>query len=244
MSFSLLASGTWTPSDVRTTQVPSARRIVKDVETIIESHWRAATREKGRLLFDGPMCRLESFQVTGASLHLNLSDTSYKVFLGTNLSHPHLADQYGPEVLANPVGVSVGLVTNDNWMLLGVRNGKVAYYPSRIHPFAGSLEPAEGGDVFAAAARELEEELSLKRDELRELTLVGIVADATIRQPELIFRARTSLKRSEVEARLDPAEHSAIFAIEANPQSLLRTAMDPRLTPVATAAITLWTQSI
>ena len=39
-------------------------------------------------------------------MHLTLSPTSYKPFLGTNLSNAKLADKYGHKILANPVGLS------------------------------------------------------------------------------------------------------------------------------------------
>ena len=75
-------------------------------------------------------------------LALTLSNTTYKHFLGTNLTHPELADRYGREILANPVGVSPALLTADNFLMMGRRNASVAYYPNRIHPFAGALDPS------------------------------------------------------------------------------------------------------
>src|SRR5204862_549264 len=167
---------------------------------------------------------------------LLLSRTSYKVFLGTNLTHPDLGDRYGPAVLANPVGVSAALETADDLLLLGRRNAAVAYYPERVHPFAGALEPRDGDDVFAAVRRELAEELSLSTADVPGLTCAGLVEDRALRQPELIFLARSRLTRREIESNLDRAEHRGTIALETSPDAIESAATDPALTPVAVAA--------
>ena len=107
---------------------------------------------------------------------------------GGPTSPTRLAGRHGPSVMANPVGVSPAAETADGYLLLGRRSRSVAYYPNRVHPFAGALEPDDGGDLFAAVRRELDE-LSLRGDEVAEVRCTGIVEDENLRQPELIFRA-------------------------------------------------------
>ena len=102
------------------------------------------------------MSRLESFQTRGPELHLNLSATTYRIFFGTNLCHAHLAHQFGRPALANAIGMSAAFLTADNQLVAGRRNDRVAYYPrSRIHPFAGSLEPRDVPNIFDGIRREL-----------------------------------------------------------------------------------------
>jgi len=231
--------GEFAPGEVIVEAVPDTRPCLPEVEALIDAAWSEAARRPGVHLFDGPMCRLESFRAEGSHLTLQLSPTSYKPFLGTNLSHPELADRFGPVILGNPVGVSSLLQTSDDVLLLGRRNDSVAYYPGRIHPFAGSLEPQDA-DVFAAVRRELEEELSLADGDLSHMTCAGIAEDARIRQPELIFRVRTSRSRAQIESSLDETEHSAIFALPATRTALEAALAEPLLTPIATAALLLW----
>src|SRR5687768_2708835 len=141
------AVGDWAPGDVVARWGENSRTILPEVEALIEDAWAAASRRPGVKLFDGPMCRLESWSASPARLEFVLSHGSYKPFLGTNLTHPDLADRFGANVLANPVGVSPALETADGFLMLGWRNASVAYYPSRVHPFAGALEPRDGSDV-------------------------------------------------------------------------------------------------
>jgi 8-oxo-dGTP pyrophosphatase MutT (NUDIX family) len=237
-------TGDWGPGAVEVRWVESARPTMPEVEAVIGRAWSDALARPGVQLFDGPMCRLECAEVSppgeGGRLRLSLAPTSYKTFLGTNLSHPELADRYGDAILANPVGVSPALETADGFLMLGRRCGSVAYYPGRVHPFAGALEPRDGDDVFAAVRRELAEELSLADADVTDLRCAGLVEDRALRQPELIFLARCGLTKARVETTLDPVEHRGTWSARATRDALEAALDDPDLTPVAVASLLLW----
>jgi 8-oxo-dGTP pyrophosphatase MutT (NUDIX family) len=219
---------------------PDSRRRIPEVEARIDAAWSAAAARPGVHLFDGKLCHLDSFSATADSLELRLSPTSYKIFMGTNLTHPEWAARYGVEVLANPLGVSAALETADGFLMLGRRNAAVAYYPNRVHPFAGSLEAEESADIFAAVRRELSEELSLSAADISQMHCLGLVEDAVIRQPELIFLVRCNLDRAAIEARIDPLEHAGAMALGADEEAARLAAAAPALTPVAAATTLLW----
>jgi 8-oxo-dGTP pyrophosphatase MutT (NUDIX family) len=186
------------------------------------------------------MCRMESWKSSDEFLEIALSETSYKPFIGTNLAHPEWVEKYGRDVMANPVGVSPALETLDGFLLLGRRNGSVAYYPQRTHPFAGALEPRDGGNLFAAVRRELAEELSLRAEDVLEIRCTGIAEDLALRQPELLFRVRTALTRAQVVAQVHQEEHGDSVAVAADAMAVERFISDPTLTPVAVASLLLW----
>jgi 8-oxo-dGTP pyrophosphatase MutT (NUDIX family) len=234
------ATGDWTPGQVAVRWVESGRRILPEIETLIEKAWQTALSRPGVRLFDGPMCRMEKWEAFAEKLSLDLSATSYKPFMGTNLAHPELAEKFGRDVMANPVGVSPALHTADDFLLLGRRNATLAYYPNRTHPFAGALEPRDKGDLFAAVRRELAEELSLRDSDIAEIRCTGIAEDRALRQPELLFRVRTTLMRKQIESQVHADEHGGSVAIPANRQAVAHAVGDPMLTPVAVASLLLW----
>jgi hypothetical protein len=239
LAFPLL--GCWKPSQITIAWGADSRPIVPRVQELIEQSWQKAMSRPGVLLFDGPMCRLESFQENGDSLHLLLSRTSYKVFMGTNLSHAELADQYGPGILANPVGLSAALISSDGFLLLGRRNANVAYYPSRVHPFAGALEPADPLNIFDDVRRELREELSLGDADVSEIVCTGMASDLSLRQPEMIFAVRAKHDRARIESQLDREEHRGVWSCGIDRRSIeAALASDEQFTPIARAAILLW----
>ena len=228
--------------------VASTRRGTAASEAAVGREWDAALG-RGLPLFDGAMCRLEAFHVerrpnigVGAEVTLSVSETSYRVFLGTNLHGP---GDLPASSLANPVGVSPALVTGDGKLLLGRRNGRVAYYPHRLHPFSGSLEPdrlRDGGSVVDEVRRELFEELNLSA--VADVTLLGIVEDTAIRHPELIFAATTPLPAAEVLAGLDPDEHADAVAVDATAAGVADLLAGDALTPVGRAAVTMYLDAI
>lgn len=239
------ATGDWPEGAVHIRRAESTRAAVPEVEAAIEQSWHEArSRRPGANLFDGELCRLESFAATIDSLELVLSRTTYKAFFGTNICNPQLAERFGTQVLANPIGISCALVTCDDFFILGRRNSSVAHYPNRLHPFAGMLEQRESPQVFDEVRRELREEVSLLPGQLTDLRCIGIVEDSSIRQPELIFSARTTRLRSEVEAHVDAKEHGSAWATPATEDSLRAAIANPlEFTPVAVASMILWARA-
>lgn len=241
MRIAFHAIGDWAPGQVRLTRtLTSSRRIVPEVERLIDETWARAASRPGVHLFDGPMCRLESFVASPGALTLTVSATSYKPFVGTNLHNPHLAQVHGRDVFANPIGVSTLVETTDGMLMLGHRNASVAYYPNRIHPFAGTIDPADGDDPFAAAQRELAEELRLTPGEAGTLRCVGLVEDAALLQPELIFVGRSQVMRDELVRRVDGTEHEATHVMPATEAAIAAAIGHPLMTPVAVASLLLW----
>lgn len=230
------AIGDWSEGDVAVTWTDDSRERIPEVECEISLAWDAAGARLGDKLFDGPMCRLERCEASPKQLRLWVSPTSYKPFLGTNL----MGRNVPPDARANPLGLSAALLTSDGWLMLGRRNANVAYYPNRIHPFAGSLEPADASNVFTGVRRELAEELHFTERDVAETRCLGIVEDASLKQPEIIFSVRSTRTRAEVESMLDATEHHGCIAIQAAADRVESITSDTRLTPVAVGTLALW----
>jgi hypothetical protein len=235
MNVRFLAIGKWGEGEVVVSWAPDSRRRDAAVERIIEHSWQEALARKDLHIFDGPMTRLERFSASG-KLELDVCLTSYRIFWGTNLNHPEVP----PETRSNAIGLSCALESMDGALVLGKRTASVAYYPNYIHPFAGALEPSATIDVFSEIRRELNEELSIDRREIASIVCLGLIEDASILQPELIFWAKCSLDRAEIERRLDAAEHQRCVWIEPTAQGAEQTVDHELLTPVGIGTILLW----
>ena len=234
------ATGRWAEGQIHTRWTESSRQIIPEVEAAIERAWAAAAARPGIHLFDGAMCRVERWEATTDALTLTLSPTTYKTFLGTNMANPALADQYGPAILANPAGTCVALESADGQLVLGRRNAKVAYYPDRVHPVAGALEPDDLPNPFGTVRRELSEELRLGPEDVSDLTCVGILEDHRLRQPELTFRARACRSLDDIRRTLDETEHRELIGVAASPAAIGELVSDPALTPVGVGSLLLW----
>lgn len=234
------ALGPWQPAQVSCVRGQSTFAPAAIVRGEIEHVWAMMGQKPGVHLFDGRMCRVESFSADAARLSIVLSETSYKSFAGTNMHNPHFGAQYGESAMANPLGISVALISADGFLAMGRRNERVAYYPGRIHPFAGALEPEDGLDVFAAVGRELNEELGLRQEELSDLKCLGIAEDRGLVQPELICYAEVGRTLEELRRGVDEVEHDAIVAAAVSREAFERELSGAKLyTPIALATMLL-----
>src|SRR5215212_4346367 len=201
------AMGDWGVDQVKCARAESTFNPPMSVRAEIESVWEMMGRRPGVHLFDGEMCRLESFEAGVDELKLVWSKTSYKDFAGTNMHNPQFAAEHGAAAMANPIGMSAALVSADGFLLMGKRNERVAYYPGRIHPFAGAMEPEDRGDVFWAVERELAEEMAVEMGQIVGMRCVGIAEDRGLAQPELIFYVEVTKTAGELREKLDRGEH-------------------------------------
>jgi hypothetical protein len=209
---------------------PSTRRTSPEVEAIIDLAWRNTQARPGVKLFDGGVCRFESCVPAGSGLVLSVSQTSYRIVVGTNFCNPQLASTHGPEFLANPLGVSAALRSRDGRLVLGRRNHSVAYYPDMLHPFAGSVEVRPRINLFDDVRRELDEEIGLGPQDISSIRFVGIAQDLTLLHPEAIFVVDSTCDAREILARVRNDEHSHARVIDAGGD--LR-----EITPIGLAAI-------
>ncbi len=184
------------------------------VEDLIATTWdrrQAEAPATGRLLFAGPLCRLAGWSVASHQLHLTLTPTDYRAFLGTNVAGlvtiqaRHPADW--PAYLVNPLGVSAALVSADGWLPVIRRSQRVAEYPGFLDVVGGNLAPQHrdhDGRIspFVAMVEEIVEETGLQPAEVGTLTCLGLARNRATAKPDLLFAARLTLARAAVEARL------------------------------------------
>lgn len=210
-------------------------------------------RLSGATLFNGPMARYLRHRVNDGELLLEVGPTDYASFLGTNFFNAHRGDELGWERFSNPLGTSALVISGDGYLVLGRRSEKVALHPGRIHPFGGSLEPKEVRqdgtlDVFASIARELQEELLLEPSDVQSMLCLGIVRDATIRQPELIFEVRTARSLDDLRnlATRDPDhEHADLIGCADRADAVSQFIRDnPALTPIAIAVLSIHDRAV
>ena len=251
-AFLLDIVGRFGPAEVLVRWSDDRRRSNEDVDELIEGVWQAQTRhaaENGKDLYNGRLCRLMECELAGRALRLTLAEVTYKEFVGTNLLNPQLRYLHGPEVLADPLGVSAAVVTADGFVLMGRRSARVFSHAGRLHPIGGIVQPGDHvgavPDVFREVLRELHEELALPAEQVETPVCLGVVRAKAILQPELIFDVSVradveTIRRAAAEAP-DAAEHVEFVPIRDHPGAMvtyLETHYEA-LTPVALATLLL-----
>jgi 8-oxo-dGTP pyrophosphatase MutT (NUDIX family) len=192
------------------------------VRQLVDEVWAEEleqARRAGRDLFNGELVRYLGHRIAAGRLEIEVGATDYAHFLATNIRNAGRAMEIGWDQFSCPMGTSTTLLTTDGWLLAGRRNDRVAIHRNTVHAFSGSFEAnrkkSDGTfDVFANMRRELKEELGIDRDDIVEMTCLGLACDREVRQPELLFDTQVRLTRDEIASQIDPnspdEEHAEI----------------------------------
>ncbi|MDP6633921.1 MAG: NUDIX hydrolase [Phycisphaerae bacterium] len=243
----------YAPENVQVTWSDRPRVTNDSVEELIETSWSEQIQRaesSGVKIFNGELCRLISYRCDNEHLNLSLGPVSFKEFIGTNATQAYIRHLHGAEVMANPLGVSAAVCTNDGLIVLGMRSKNMIQYAGRIHPVGGTVEPpkdhtAACPDPFKAIIDELHEETAVPPENVSSILCLGLVRDRNTVQPELIFDLHVdcdvvSLFASAATA-IDAAEHSSMVPVRDHPGAVVSFMEQhfSQLTPVALATLLL-----
>ena len=249
-TFFLDVTGAFARDDVAVRWTDQRRQCNDELGRLVDQAWEVAlwqARKTGQTLFDGPLCRLISYRADDGRFDMTLGPVSYKEFVGTNQTQAYVRYLYGPEVLADPLGVSGAVVSADGFLLLGRRSTHVAQYPERIHPVGGTVEPSDDGapDPIASLLREFVEETGIGLDDVEDVTLLGLIRDKNTVQPELVFDIKVGVDAATIRQAalkaVDADEHTEIVPVRDHPApvvSFLQQSFS-ELTPVGLATLLL-----
>ena len=244
--------GLFDRSRVRVRWSQSQRPTNPEIEKLIEHAWAEQSRQAagdGRNLFNGRLCRLINCETQGDTLQITLGEVSYKEVVGTNYTNAQLRYVHGPEVLANPLGVSAAVVSSDGYVVLGRRSRKVFFHGGRVHPVAGTVDPParpdQVPDPFDAMQTEIAQELGMSADATTRNVCLGMVRAKPIVQPEMVFEVRLDADVEAIRASAakadDAHEHDGLVPVRNDPAGVV-TYIEKhcdRLTPVAMATLLL-----
>jgi hypothetical protein len=226
------AMGCFAQGDVTVTWRDEPRPTTLEIEALIEDAWRRRVRgaeATGTLCFDGPLCRLVSFEHAGGRLALTLGPASYRDMVGTNDAHPELAESHGEAYLATPLAAGCALVSRDGELVIGRRSPRVAR-GGWLHVLAGHVEPVghEGPDglpsPFVTIRVEAGEELLIAPEEIESLVCTGLARVLPRLKAELSFSARLAASTERLVAAMtrdDPAnEHTEAVVVPDEAEAL------------------------
>jgi hypothetical protein len=197
--------------------------ILRHKEQLVKEK-EAAAKARGAPFYDGPMVRLKdygfsdeneekckvilkeqltsyfTYQATNASLDKKICDGGTKTIREKYIKNPYSFD----DVLANPIGVSVLVISEEGKMVYVQRSNKVNIFPNLYHDLAaGYMNPQKDlidgkPHPFKTAQRETEEEAGIKFD-VNEFKLLCVGRDSsTDLHPEIFGELRTPMTVEEI----------------------------------------------
>jgi len=173
-----------------------------------EENWQRELEEakrKGVENLNKKQVALSGVEILGETVNLHLLKTDWKTFRLTRSSK--IRESFGSEYMADILGCNVVIRTKDD-KLLFVRRSLKGYKPGAAstvggYPDVESDVDAEGNwDSFKTISRELEEETSIKPEEITSLVLSGVIYNKDQMNANLAFYADVNLTESQLRQEL------------------------------------------
>lgn len=248
--FELPALGPFSAGQVVTTLSDERMPMTAETRRLIAGAWARRSAESeagGQLLFAGPLARLPGWSVADGALHLAFGRTDYRELVGTNLTHPEIAERFGADHLSDGTGVCTVIRTADARIVLQRRNGRVFEHPGSLHVCAGSLEPMSGGgrdgvDPFAMIRRQIGEEFAIGDGLIVDLRCLGLARSGRERKPELLMETTLGIDSTDMVGRSGP-EHAELVAVADEPGAIggYLSAHRQEIAPAGLACLTAYT---
>ena len=224
--FEVLAQGIFTADLISVDYRPGVRiHWEPSVEEFIDKAWEAyvrASTDVGITVYNGRVFRLDTFDWRNGRLSLTLSDIDFRSCIGSGTNQFAAAFPHAPQ--ANPLSVSVALVTIDGKIVLEKRS-RIDARRRKYHMIAGFMERefdvSDGQpNPFDTLRREVREELGL----ILEGPLYGTGLVRAVYGSELCFYCRLPIsfeRLLEIKANGETdCEIDALEAIEDSPAAV------------------------
>lgn len=215
--FEIITLGHFVEGQISVKQNPPDK-YSKEQDEAIERVWdetNAARLEKNlKELRETPQLKFKSASIEDEVLQLEVTDGTYKDHAAVqNEDFRELFPDFDPKI----IGTNIVVRTSDNRLMIVQRGLDSATKPGAMSVVGGQWDITkdcdEKGvwDPFKTITRELEEETGIKRDEIDNLAVTGIIHNKTANNPSLIFYADSILSSEEIKQRVGDGEVTVKF---------------------------------
>jgi 8-oxo-dGTP pyrophosphatase MutT (NUDIX family) len=251
--FNILARGLWNPENIKVNYSGEfSAKITERISHFIDEKWNLAkckAEETGQELFSSDLVRLKGFYESNNDLILNIGETTYKEYVGTNLHINEIGEIIESsqllEYLSNPLATCAVVVSNDDKILIGRRSGKTVDYPNYYHVPGGHIEKrhiqSDNPNLSMAICDELQEEFAIYSSNIEWSVCTGLVEDSITKKPELTFIVKI---KTDHNSTLNPIneEHTRLEWLDVTPESITEFLVENNLeiVPVGKACLMLF----
>nr|WP_184396615.1 NUDIX hydrolase [Rhizobium sp. BK650] len=155
--------------------------------------------------FDGRLLRMAAYGIEDGRLTITAESTCFSAYVATR--HPDFAAAHPQAERADPLGLTVVLITADQQVITTKRSLAAEQNPGALYFVGGYAEPATGEeiDLFDEAARELAEEIAVTDIERSRSYAIGLAYDPVFCHPELLLLMASRSTAADI---LDGAHHA------------------------------------
>jgi NTE family protein len=189
----------------------------KEVEKSIDTAWTAYRKVHDTLeepYLERELSRFIFFRKTENDFVIHIGKTTFRDFIGTNITHPWMVSQYGEDFMANPLRLGILVQCADGPFVLGLRYEKLDRAPGKADIFGGLLNfpKDDHPSMGRAILHNLDRYLGVADHEVSESRISGLVRNRLTLQPELIVEVTLTLTEAALAERFHHLESRSKYA--------------------------------
>jgi hypothetical protein len=147
-----------------------------------------------------PLYRYLSHTEHGSTINFDLGYTDFGEYLLTDIAHPEWNFSQRRAIMSHPLSITTVTISSDHLLLFGYRSQKVISEPGKLQTLpSGYIHPPDS--VRTTIEQELFEELAVKKIEIEEVQITGLVQLHPSEKPEILLTVRLNIPASVVFAR-------------------------------------------
>lgn len=206
MKAKILLLGNWDISKVKTkikgTYLPN-----KKIKKHISKNWNNYIKKYPQA-FNGQMARLIKWQEKDKLLNLQFELTDYATYVATR--DKNLIHSYSPSDRANPLGITMIILTSDNKYIIGRRSLLADQNPGKLYFIGGYIQTDISQNkkniLKNSILNEIKEELNLDKKHIDKITVKCLAYNQIYYHPEIFVEIKLNISRNIVNKKYRQAK--------------------------------------
>jgi 8-oxo-dGTP pyrophosphatase MutT (NUDIX family) len=207
LNYEIIQYGIFTNLQIKISYNSSSIHRMPDAIDYIKHEW-AKIQKKNPVLFAGNLAGVTHIQTSNKIIEIDTIHTTYDDFFVSNTNE--FLQKFPLEKSPNPLSAGIILVTNDEKIVLGIRNNNTAHQKNTLTIPSGMIDEKDIHDnqidSFHAIKRESFEETSIPQHNLFDVYCIGLVWNSLYKQTYMPFFGRTNLKSNEIKEKFHAGE--------------------------------------
>ena len=167
----------------------------KDALDYIKNQWNTIVKENPTM-FAGSLVNVQKDKSDSEQIMLDTTHSTYDDFFVTRTKE--FQRKFPNEIKTNILSVGCILVTEDNCIVLGIRNKELAIEPEKTTIVSGMVDNRDirdftQVDIFECVKREIEEEIGISSHQIHNLVAIGLVQNHGRNNTYIPFFGRISI---------------------------------------------------
>lgn len=194
----------------------------REVTNYIKKQWNDVIKKKPSM-FAGNLISMEKNNSESKYIKLDTIHTTYDDYYITKTEE--FQKTFPNEIHNRALSVGCVLVTSDNYVIMGIRDNKLALSPGKTTIVSGMVDNNDiinfkHVDIFGCVKREIKEEIGIKEDEIYDLSCIGLIDNFGQQNLFIPFFGRTSLSIKIIKERQNEGEFTEILGIKNSEREL------------------------